>query len=94
MNPPTAKAGRPLGLKHAYADLCGALHAVFAIVSALHRRQGSGRGQYIDISMLRATVATMGAGLMEYQLTGRVPQPRGNYDPVMAPLWQLSLRRR
>ena len=77
--------GRPLGLKHAYADLCGALHAVFAIVSALHRRKGTGRGQYIDISMLRATVATMGAGLMEYELTGRVPRPRGNYDPVMAP---------
>ena len=79
------EGGRPLGLKHAYADLCGALHAVFAITSALHQRTRCGRGQYIDVSMLRATVATMGAGLMEYELTGRVPQPRGNYDPVMAP---------
>ena len=79
------RGGRPLGLKHAYADLCGALHAVFAITSALHQRQRAGRGQYIDVSMLRATVATMGAGLMEHELTGRVPQPRGNYDPVMAP---------
>ena len=79
------EGGRPLGLKHAYADLCGALHAVFGITSALHQRTRTGRGQYIDVSMLRATVATMGAGLMEYELTGRVPQPRGNYDPVMAP---------
>ena len=79
------EGGRPLGLKHAYADLCGALHAVFAITSALHQRTRTGRGQYIDVSMLRATVATMGAGLMEYELTGRVPQPWGNYDPVMAP---------
>ena len=79
------ESGRPLGLKHAYADLCGALHAVFAITSALFRRTRTGRGQYVDVSMLRATVATMGAGLMEYELTGRVPQPRGNYDPVMAP---------
>ena len=78
-------SGRPLGLKHAYADLCGALHAVFAITSALYQRDHTGRGQYIDISMLRATVATMGAGLMEYELTGRVPRPKGNYDPVMAP---------
>ena len=77
--------GRPLGLKHAYADLCGALHAVFAITSALHQRRSTGLGQYIDVSMLRATVATMGAGLMEYELTGRVPQPKGNYDPVMSP---------
>ena len=83
--PAEGEPGRPLGLKHAYADLCGALHAVFAITSALHQRQRTGRGQYIDVSMLRATVATMGVGLMEYELTGRVLQPRGNYDPVMTP---------
>ncbi len=83
--PAEGETGRPLGLKHAYADLCGALHAVFAITSALHRRRRTGRGQYIDVSMLRATVATMGVGLMEYELTGRVLQPKGNYDPVMAP---------
>ena len=76
---------RPLGLKHAYADIAGALHGVFAIVSALHQRKQTGRGQYIDLSMLRATVATMGAGLMEYEMTGRVMKPKGNHDPVMAP---------
>jgi len=76
---------RPLGLKHAYADIAGALHSVFAIVSALHQKERTGRGQYIDVSMLRATVATMGAGLMEYEMTGRVMGPKGNHDPVMAP---------
>jgi benzylsuccinate CoA-transferase BbsF subunit len=76
---------RPLGLKHAFGDICGALHTVFAIVAALYQRQRTGRGQYIDLSMLRATVATQGVGLMEYIMTGRVIQPRGNYDPTMAP---------
>ena len=76
---------RPLGLKHAYADISGALHAVFATVAALHQRRKTGRGQYVDLSMLRATVATMGAGLMEYEATGRVLAPMGNYDPAMAP---------
>ena len=83
--PAAGEAGRPLGLKHAYADLAGALHAVFAIVAALHERRSTGVGRHIDVSMLRATVATLGASLMEYELTGRVPQPKGNYDPVMAP---------
>ena len=83
--PVEGETGRPLGLKHAYADLSGALHAVFAITSALHQRRRTGLGQYIDVSMLRATVATMGAGLTEFEFTGRVPQPRGNFDPVMAP---------
>ncbi len=76
---------RPLGLKHAYADIAGALHAVFAIVSALYQRRRTGQGQYIDLSMLKATVATLGAGLMEYEATGRVLGPMGNYDPTMAP---------
>ena len=76
---------RPLGLKHAYADISGALHAVFAAVAALHQRRRTGRGQYVDLSMLRATVSTMGVGLMEHEATGRVLAPMGNYDPTMAP---------
>lgn len=77
--------GAPLGLKHAFGDICGALHAVFAIVSALYHRKRTGAGQYIDVSMLRATVATQGVGLMEYALTGRSLRPQGNYDPTLAP---------
>ena len=79
------EGGGPLGLKHAFGDICGALHAVFAIVSALYNRRSSGRGQYIDVSMLRATVVTQGIGLMEHALTGRSLQPRGNHDPTMVP---------
>ena len=76
---------RSLGLKHAYADICGALHTVFAVVAALYHRRRTGQGRYIDLSMLWATTATVGAGLMEYAMTGRVMTPRGNYDPTMAP---------
>ncbi len=79
------EGGGPLGLKHAFGDICGALHAVFAIASALYNRKRTGQGQYIDVSMLRATVVTQGVGLMEHALTGRSLQPRGNYDPTMAP---------
>ncbi len=76
---------RPLGLKHAYADITGALHAVYAAVAALYQRRRTGRGQYVDVSMLRATAATMGVGLMEFEAGGRALQTRGNYDPTMAP---------
>ena len=79
------EGGGPLGLKHAFGDICGALHAVFAIVSALYNRKRTGQGQYIDVSMLRATVVTQGVGLMEHALTGRSLRPTGNYDPTMAP---------
>src|SRR5919201_4369008 len=51
---------RPLGLKHAYGDICGALHTVFAIVGALYQLQRTGRGQDIDLYMLRAAIDTQG----------------------------------
>ena len=76
---------RPLGLKHAYADITGALHAVYATVAALYHRRRTGKGQYVDVSMLRATAATMGVGLMEFEATGRILETKGNYDPIMAP---------
>ena len=79
------EGGGPLGLKHAFGDICGALHAVFAIVSSLYRRNQTGEGQYIDVSMLRATAVTQGVGLMEHAMAGRSLQPRGNYDPTMVP---------
>ena len=79
------EGGGPLGLKHAFGDICGALHAVFAIASSLYRRNQTGEGQYIDVSMLRATAVTQGVGLMEQAMTGRSLQPRGNYDPTMVP---------
>ena len=79
------EGGGPLGLKHAFGDICGALHAVFAIAAALYHRKRTGQGQYIDVSMLRATVVTQGVGLMEHALTERSLPPRGNYDPTMAP---------
>jgi len=76
---------RPLGLKHAYGDICGALHTVLAVTAALYQRKRTGKGLYIDQSMLRATVVTNGVGLMEYAMTGHVLKTRGNFDPTMAP---------
>ena len=81
---------QPLGVKHAYGDLCGALHAVYAILAALHSRRRTGQGQHIDVAMLRATVVTMGVGVMDYTLGSRVWSPRGNYDAASAPYGNYS----
>ena len=80
------EGGGPLGLKHAFGDICGALHAVFAIVSSLYRRNQTGEGAYIDVSMLRATVVTQGVGLMEHALTGHALQPRATTTPPWFPM--------
>src|SRR5437588_9971565 len=55
--PPT-RMGLPM------ADLCGALYAVVGVLSAVYERERTGRGQFIDFSMLDGMV-----GLLMYMAT-------------------------
>ncbi|HVD02191.1 MAG TPA: CaiB/BaiF CoA-transferase family protein [Candidatus Dormibacteraeota bacterium] len=55
--PPT-RMGLPM------ADLCGGLFAVIGILSAIHEREQTGRGQFIDYSMLDGMV-----GMLMYTAT-------------------------
>ncbi|MBC8275632.1 MAG: CoA transferase, partial [Chloroflexi bacterium] len=54
-------------------------------LSALHYRDITGIGQYIDMSEIEALLCGMPEAIMEYTMNQRVPQPRGNRDEVMAP---------
>jgi crotonobetainyl-CoA:carnitine CoA-transferase CaiB-like acyl-CoA transferase len=68
-----------------YPDPNSALHAVFAILAALWRRDRTGQGEYIDCSLLEAMVAVMPEGLMARVMRGEQPPRDGNRDPVLAP---------
>jgi len=60
------------------ADLAGgALQAVVGILLALMARLASGRGQFVDISMLAGVEALLPQALGRYQATGRLPAPGG-----------------
>ncbi len=77
------EAPRSAGLS--YPDPNSALHSVFAILAALWRRDRTGRGEYIDCSLLEAMVAVMPEGLMAEEMRGEQPVRDGNRDPVLAP---------
>lgn len=53
----------------------GALHAVVAILAALHQRERTGRGQHCDIAMLDGLVGWMSPHAATYFATGEVPHP-------------------
>ncbi|MBI4200911.1 MAG: CoA transferase [Chloroflexi bacterium] len=76
---------RPLGVRLAYGDVSAAMHAVTALLAALHWRRETGQGAHIHVSMVGSTLATLGQAFMEHQMTGRAIQPRANYDPAAAP---------
>ncbi|MEW6218669.1 MAG: CoA transferase [Thermodesulfobacteriota bacterium] len=62
--------------------ICGAA----AVLTALAHRDATGRGQWIDLSQLEtAAHALVGEHLLEYAMTGRLPEPRGNRHRFFAP---------
>jgi formyl-CoA transferase len=77
--------GPPTRLGVPIADIGGGMFAAYAVVSALFRRERTGEGSYVDVSMLGGQVAllTYQAGL--YLSTGAVPGQLGNAHPMIAP---------
>lgn len=59
-------------------DTMPGLYAAFATVSAVLEARASGRGQYVDVSMVDTVVAMNEPVVTSYSITGRVPQPAGS----------------
>ncbi|MDQ9008303.1 CaiB/BaiF CoA-transferase family protein [Acinetobacter gerneri] len=69
----------------AVVDLQTGLYATVAIQAALLARQHTGRGQYIDMSLLDVQVAGLANQGMNYLSTGISPQRMGNAHPNIVP---------
>ena len=55
-----------------------ALAASFAISSALFKRSQTGKGSFIDVSMLETAYTLMSSTVVDYLFTGNEPKQRGN----------------
>ena len=75
----------PLRVGYPICDTIGGLTAAFAVTSALVGRAQHGRGQFIDVSMLDATLVTMGWVVSNFLIAGREPHPLGNENFTAAP---------
>jgi crotonobetainyl-CoA:carnitine CoA-transferase CaiB-like acyl-CoA transferase len=76
---PPMKTGLPL------TDLGAGLFTLSAILAALHYRTRSGRGQYIDTSLLEAGVALSIWESTQYFAEGHIPQAMGSAHRMSAP---------
>jgi formyl-CoA transferase len=74
----------PTRVGYPIADTIGGLTAAFAIAGALAGRDRNG-GLFIDVSMLEATLATMGWVVSNYLIGGETPRPFGNENFTAAP---------
>ena len=76
----------PFRAGYVVCDTMGAMTAAFAIVAALFRRQATGEGACIDVSMLDASLVTMAAWVVSnYANAKQAPRPLGNESHSAAP---------
>ena len=77
--------GPPQRLGVAIADVLGGFHAVEGILLALLVHQRTGKGQFIDVSLMDSIIAILTYQAGNYLATGEVPQRVGNRHPMITP---------
>ncbi len=77
--------GPPLKTGFAIADLFTAHYAVAGILAALHKRNETGEGAYLDLSLLDCMVASLANQAMNYLVSGKAPHRLGNSHPNIVP---------
>ncbi len=76
----------PISPGHAFTDYAVNPHmSSFALLAALHHREKTGKGQYIDLSQYESIISTTGTAVLEYSTLGRVQPRMGNHSYHAAP---------
>lgn len=78
-SPPDAR------VKVAQPDYISSTTQAFAVLAALHHRERTGEGQYIEIAQVEAAIASLEPVYLDYFANGTVAEPRGNRDPNAVP---------
>jgi crotonobetainyl-CoA:carnitine CoA-transferase CaiB-like acyl-CoA transferase len=73
------RVGSPIG------DQATGMYACMAILAALRVRDHTGKGQYIDVSLLEGTVSLLGNVASNYLISGEEAKRYGNGHPNIVP---------
>jgi crotonobetainyl-CoA:carnitine CoA-transferase CaiB-like acyl-CoA transferase len=74
------RVGIPIG------DLLAGYFTAIGILVALAERERSGRGQWLDTSLLAALSGSLSFQAGKFLNTGKVPPPVGNHHPLTSPM--------
>ena len=69
----------------AYGDPIGGIYGAAALLTALYHQRQTGRGQWINNSLIEAMLPFTTPALLIKQATGRESMRRGNRHPVLVP---------
>jgi crotonobetainyl-CoA:carnitine CoA-transferase CaiB-like acyl-CoA transferase len=77
--------GRGVRAGVSIADITAGMYAAFGILAALHARQTTGRGQFIDVSMLDGQLGLLSGMIGAFLADGIVPGPLGTAYGALLP---------
>jgi crotonobetainyl-CoA:carnitine CoA-transferase CaiB-like acyl-CoA transferase len=79
------KDGPPFRVGASIADVLAGMTTFQGILLALVRREHTGEGGQVDVSLLESLISTFAYHSSTYLLTGKVPTRLGNRHPSLAP---------
>ncbi|MGH3744746.1 MAG: CaiB/BaiF CoA transferase family protein [Mycobacteriales bacterium] len=80
-----AVGGDPVKPGVPVADLSAGLYGAVAVVSAVHERARTGRGQHLDVAMFDTTMSLLEGAALRWLATGDSPDAIGNAHFAIAP---------
>lgn len=80
-----APDGQPQKVGVAVTDILTGVYSVVGILSALHQRVTTGRGQHVDMALMDVATALMANQAMNFLTTGTPPGRMGNAHPNLVP---------
>ena len=79
------EAGEVTRCGYGVSDITAGMFAVIGILTALHGRQKTGEGQYVDISMFDGMISAMSSNYASFLGDYSVPRPMGTRYPTVVP---------
>jgi crotonobetainyl-CoA:carnitine CoA-transferase CaiB-like acyl-CoA transferase len=86
--------GRGVRAGVSIADITAGMYAAFGILAAVHARQTTGVGQFIDVSMLEGQLGILSGMIGAYVADGIVPAPLGTAYGALLPYQTFSTKTR
>lgn len=77
--------GDPTKVGVAISDLSAGMYATIGVLAAMEERRRTGRGPYVEISLLESQVSLLANQAMNYLIGDVVPERLGNAHPNIAP---------
>jgi crotonobetainyl-CoA:carnitine CoA-transferase CaiB-like acyl-CoA transferase len=82
--------GEPFKVGVAVVDITAGLYAATAILAALHHRERSGQGQFIDIALFDVQLSWLANVASGYLVSGKPPGRYGNAHATIVPYQPLA----